>query len=57
MTEFNYAKTESIESNDVSYHLAEIKESYERKIDDLQSDFSQQKGLMMAVLEKSSNKR
>ena len=54
MTEVNSAKIESVEGNDVLSQLAEIRENYERKICDLQREFSQLKDLMMAMLEKSN---
>ena len=47
------ANTFIAENNDVSSQLAEIRENYEKKINDLQSDFSQLKDLMLAVLKKS----
>ena len=41
------------ESSDISSQLSEIKESYERKINELQNEFSQLKDLMMAVISKT----
>ena len=55
MTEGNSADVESIENSDVSSQLTEIRENYEKRINDLQSDFSQLKDLMMAVLKKSNS--
>ena len=55
MTEVNYADTESVVNSDIFSQLAAFRENYERKIDDLQSEYSLPKDLMMAVLEKSKN--
>ena len=41
------------ETSDISSQLSEIRESYERKINELQSEFSQLKDLMMAVISKT----
>ena len=41
------------EASDISSQLSEIKESYERKINELQNEFSQLKDLMMAVISKT----
>ena len=43
----------SNETSDISSQLSEIKESYERKINELQNEFSQLKDLMMAVISKT----
>ena len=40
-------------TSDISSQLSEIKESYERKINELQNEFSQLKDLMMAVISKA----
>ena len=45
--------SDSNETSDISYQLSEIRESYERKINELQSEFSQLKDLMMAVISKT----
>ena len=42
------------EGSDISSQLSEIEENYERKIGELQSDFSQLKVLMMAIISKSN---
>ena len=42
--------SDSNETSDISSQLSEIKESYERKINELQNEFSQLKDLMMAVI-------
>ena len=40
------------ESSDISSQLSEMKENYERKINKLQTEFSQLKDLMMAAINK-----
>ena len=45
--------SDSNETSDISSQLSEIRESYERKINELQSEFSQLKDLMMAVISKT----
>ena len=45
--------SDSNEASDISSQLSEIKESYERKINELQNEFSQLKDLMMAVISKT----
>ena len=45
--------SDSNETSDLSSQLSEIKESYERKINELQNEFSQLKDLMMAVISKT----
>ena len=52
MTDVNSAVTGSLISSDLSSQLAEIRENYERKLNDLQSEFNQLKDPLMAVLEK-----
>ena len=58
----NLAMTEPIsndsdtnESSDISSQLSEMKEYYERKINELQSEFCQLKDLMMAVINKTKS--
>ena len=46
--------SDSNEVSDISSQLSEIKESYERKINELQNEFSQLKDLMMAVISKTN---
>ena len=41
------------ETSDISSQLSEIKENYERKINELQSEFSQLKNLLVAVISKN----
>ena len=43
------------ETSDISSQLSEIRENYERKINELQSEFSQLKDLMMAVISKTDS--
>ena len=45
--------SDSNETSDISSQLSEIKESYERKINELQNEFSQLKDLMMTVISKT----
>ena len=45
--------SDSNEISDISSQLSEIKESYEKKINELQNEFSQLKDLMMAVISKT----
>ena len=45
--------SDSNETSDISSQLSEIKESYEKKINELQNEFSQLKDLMMAVISKT----
>ena len=47
--------SDSNETSDISSQLSEIKESYERKINELQNEFSQLKDLMMAVISKTDS--
>ena len=51
----NSVDIDTKENYDIPTQLAEIRENYERKISDLQSDFSQLKDLMMALLKKWDN--
>ena len=43
------------DSSDISSQLSEMKENYERKINELHLEFSQLKDLMMAVIDKTNN--
>ena len=45
--------SDSNEASDISSQLSEIRESYEKKISELQNEFSQLKDLMMAVISKT----
>ena len=47
--------SDSNETSDISSQLSEIRESYERKLNELQNEFSQLKDLMMAVISKTDS--
>ena len=51
----NTVDSDTNDSSDISSQLFEMKENYERKISELQSEFSQLKDLMMAVISKLNN--
>ena len=53
MAQSSAKDSDSNETSDISSQLSEIRESYERKINELQSEFSQLKDLMMAVISKT----
>ena len=55
MAESNSNDSDTNESSDISSQLSEMKENYERKISELQTEFSQLKDLMTAILNKSNN--
>ena len=55
MAEVNNAETESVGECSVTSQIAEIKDSYEWKFNELQSKIDELKNLMMAMMEKSSN--
>ena len=55
MTETNIVDSDSNDNSDFSSQLTEIKENYERKIYELQSEFSQLKDLMMAIISKTND--
>ena len=55
MTEANIVDSESNDNSEISSQLTEIKENYERKINELQSDFSQLKDLMMGIMSKTND--
>ena len=52
MAESNTADSDSDENSYISSQLSEIEENYERKINDLQNEFSQLKDFMMAIINK-----
>ena len=54
IAESNIVDSDTNESSDISSELIEMKENYE-KIGELQSEFSQLKDLMIAVIRKSNN--
>ena len=49
MTEINFADAESVGNSDVFSRLVEIRDNYEKKVNDLQSEFSKLMDLMMVV--------
>ena len=54
MAQANSNDSDTNDSSDISSQLSEIKESYERRINELHQEFSQLKDLMMAIeLERS----
>ena len=55
MAEPNSNDSDTNESSDISSQLSEMKETYERKINELHLEISQLKDLMMAVIDKTSN--
>ena len=54
MAESTTTDSDSNDNPDISSQLTEIKENYERKINKVQTEFSQLKDLMMAIIKKSS---
>ena len=54
MAESNTTDSDINDNSDISSQLTEMKESYQRKIDELHSEFSQLKNLMMAGIRKSN---
>ena len=55
MAQANSNDSDTNENSDISSQLSEIKESYERRINELHQEFSQLKDLMMAIVSKSNN--
>ena len=55
MAQSNSNDFDTNDSSDISSQLSEIKESYERRINELHQEFSQLKDLMMAIVNKSSS--
>ena len=55
MSQSNANGSETVDNSDISSQLSEIRENYERKINELQNEFSQLKDLMMAVISKNDN--
>ena len=54
MAESNVTDSDTNDNSDISSQLTEMKENYEKKINDLHSEFSQLKDLMMAIISKSN---
>ena len=55
MAEPNSNDSNTNESSNISSQLSGMKENYERKISELQTEFSQLKDLMMAIIKKAKN--
>ena len=55
MAQSNSNDSDTNDSSDISSQLSEMKENYERKINELHLEFSQLKDLMMAVIDKTNN--
>ena len=55
MAQANSNDSDTNENSDISSQLSEIKESYERRINELHQEFSQLKDLMMAIVSKNNN--
>ena len=54
MAQSNSNDSDTNDSSDISSQLSEIKESYERRINELYQEFSQLKDLMMAIVSKNN---
>ena len=55
MTEQNIVDSDSNDDSDISSQLIQMKEIYERKVSELQSEFGQLKDLMMAIISKTND--
>ena len=55
MAQTNSNDSDTNDSSDIFSQLSEIKESYERRINELHQEFSQLKDLMMAIVNKNSS--
>ena len=55
MAQANSNDSDTNDSLDISYQLSEIKESYERRINELHQEFSQLKDLKIAIVNKNSS--
>ena len=55
MAQANSIDSDTNDNSDISSQLSEIKESYERRINELHQEFSQLKDLMMAIVSKNNN--
>ena len=55
MAQANSNDSYTNDNSDISSQLSEIKESYERRINELHQEFSQLKDLMMAIVSKNNN--
>ena len=54
MAESNVTDSDTNDNSDIPSQLTEMKENYEKKINDLHSEFRQLKDLMMAIISKSN---
>ena len=54
MAESNSNVSDTNEGSDISWQLSEMRENYEQKINALQSEFSQLRDLLMAVITKTN---
>ena len=54
MAQSNSNDSDTNDSSDISSQLSEIKESYERRINEWHQEFSQLKDLMMAIVNKNN---
>ena len=55
MNDASSGDVESVDEASVSSQIAEIKDSYEKKFNSLQSEISQLNDLMLTMIEKSTN--
>ena len=55
MAQANSNDSDTNDNSDISSQLSEIKEIYERRINELHQEFSQLKDLMMAIVSKNNN--
>ena len=55
MAQANSNDSDTNDGSDISSQLSEIKESYERRINELHQEFSQLKDLMMAIVNKNNS--
>ena len=55
MAQANSNDSDTNDGSDISSQLSEIKESYERRINELHREFSQLKDLMMVIVKKSNS--
>ena len=55
MSQSNSNDSDTNDGSDISSQLSEMKENYDRKVNELHLEFSQLKDLMMAVMDKTNN--
>ena len=55
MVEPSITNSDVNDGSDISSQMSEVKENYERTIGELQSEFSQLKDLMMAIIDKPNS--